>query len=136
MKKILLFFVLSIVVFSCKNSDEKKVEESTISNDEPARYIEDKLYHGEFIYLADAAVFKGDNFIFGVTLDEMATKLAERVKPVKNDEFDMVPVIVKGTVAPKPENQEGWDQILTITEILEVGKEPAKADVQLNGNKN
>jgi len=136
MKKILLFFVLSAIVFSCKNTDEKKVEESTVSNEESGQYIQDKLYHGEFIYLADAAVFKGDNFIFGVTLDDMAAQLAERVKPVKTDEFDMVPVIVKGTVSPKPENQEGWDQILTITEILEVGKEPAKADVRINENKN
>lgn len=134
MKKIFLFFALSTIVFSCKNSDEKKVDDALVTDQESTKYIQNKLYHGDFIYLADAAVLKGSNYIFGVTMDDMAAELAERVKPVKTEEFDMVPVIVKGTVAPKPEGQEGWDQILTITEILEVGKEPAKADIRLKDN--
>ena len=134
MKKIILFFALSTLVFSCKNVEEKKGDDATVADQEPTSYIQNKLYHGDFIYLNDAAVLKGSNYIFGVTMDDMAAELAARIEPVKKEEFDMVPVIVKGTVAPKPEGQEGWDQILTITEILEIGPEPAKADIRLKDN--
>jgi hypothetical protein len=85
--------------------------------------------------MADAAVLKGDTYIFGVKMDEMAAKLGERVAPIKKDEFDMVPVIVKGTITHKEKDQEGWDQILTITEILEVSPVPAKADVKIGEKK-
>ena len=135
MKKIFLLFILSAIIVSCKNSEEKKAEESTSETEERTTYLKDKIYKGEFIYLVDAAVFKGVNYIFGVELNEKAAELAERVKPIKNDEFDMVFVVVKGTVAPKPKDQEGWDQILTITEILEVSDTPAEVDVRIQENK-
>ena len=137
MKKIILLFTLSIFVFACKNSEEKTVESNTPETEEaPAKYLQNKMYKGEFIYMADAAVLKGDTYIFGVKMDEMAAKLGERVASVKKEEFDMVPVIVKGTVAPKEEGQEGWDQVLTITEILEVSSTPAKVDVKIEDKKN
>lgn len=78
---------------------------------------------GEFIYLADAAVLKGDNFIYGVTLDEATRKLAEQVKEKQRDEYDMVPVVINGVINPKPEGTEGWENIVTIKEIIEI-KEP------------
>lgn len=134
MKKLLLFFALSTLLFSCKNVEEKKADDATVADQEPTSYIQNKLYRGDFIYLNDAAVLKGPNYIFGVAMDEMAAELAAKVEPIKKEEFDMVPVIVKGTVSPKPAGQEGWDQILTITEILEIGKEPAKADIRLKDN--
>lgn len=137
MKKIILLFTLSIFVFACKNSEEKTVESNASETEEaPAKYLQNKMYKGEFIYMADAAVLKGDTYIFGVKMDEMAAKLGERVSSVKKEEFDMVPVIVKGTVAPKEEGQEGWDQVLTITEILEVSSAPAKVDVKIEDKKN
>jgi len=134
MKKIFLLFMLSIIVFSCKNSEEKTID--TVAPETEEVFLHNKMYKGEFIYMADAAVLKGDTYIFGVKMDEMAAKLGERVALIKNDEFDMVPVIVKGTVAPKEKDQEGWDQILTITEILEVSSAPAKADVKIEDKKN
>ena len=42
----------------------------------------------------------------------MATELATQVAVHKNDEFDMVPVIIKGIISPKPEGTEGWDEIV------------------------
>jgi hypothetical protein len=137
MKKLFFLFTLSIIVFACKNSEEKSVESAAPETEETtAKYLQNKLYKGEFIYMADGAVLKGDTYIFGVKMDEMAAKLGERVAPIKKEEFDMVPVIVKGTVAPKEEGQEGWDQVLTITEILEVSPTPAKADVKIEDKKN
>ena len=44
-------------------------------------------YKGEFIFTDNAAVLKGSNFIYGVTIDDMAKELANKVAPVKRDEF-------------------------------------------------
>ena len=136
MKKILLFILISIITFSCKNNAEKsskKVDKS----DTAAEIVnpKDKIYRGDFIYLGDAAVLKGNKFIYGVTLDEMATELADKVKSVKESDFDMVPVAVKGSINRKPEGVEGWDEIITITEIVLVGNKPSKIDIKLEEKK-
>lgn len=128
MKKVLFLFVLSAIMVSCKNSEEKNTEELDTAEQEAA--AEFKSYRGEFIYLDDAAVFKGNTYIYGVTMDEMAAKLAEQVAPVKNNEFDMVHVVVKGVVNPKPEGDDGWDEILTIKEIVNVSNVPSPADIK------
>ncbi|MCH7784623.1 MAG: hypothetical protein IIB06_04285 [Bacteroidetes bacterium] len=131
MKKITLLVALALLIFSCKNTEEK--DPKLVSNETSDSKI--TIYQGEFIYLADAAVLKGSNFIYGVALDEMSEELAKQVETVKKEEFDMVPVIVKGIVSKKPEGQEGWDEILTIKEILSVSKTPSKTDIKLEVKK-
>ena len=136
MKRIFLELALSLIVVSCKNNEEKQSE----STDETTQVVtgEDiniKNYKGEFLYLADGAVLKGSSFIYGVTLNEKAKELAERVKPVKVDSFDMVPVFVKGSVSKKAEGAEGWEEIITIDEIINVGKKPAEADIKFEEKK-
>ena len=132
MKKIILITLISIISFSCK--------ENTITNKEKeskteVNSSEEKVYRGDFIFLEDAAVLKGDKFIYGVTIDEISKQLAVKVKTVKNSDFDMVPVAVKGKVSQKKEGQEGWDEILTITEIILVGNKPSKIDVKIEEKK-
>jgi hypothetical protein len=132
MKKIILITLISIVCFSCKKdiaTNQKK--ESKIELDSS----EEKVYRGDFIFLEDAAVLKGDKFIYGVTIDDLSKQLADKVKLVKSSDFDMVPVAVKGNVSQKPEGQEGWDEILTITEIVVVGSKPSKIDVKIEEKK-
>lgn len=73
----------------------------------------------EFIYLADAAVLKGRSFIYGVEMDSISMELVERVKPLKRDEFDMIPVVVRAKIIDNP-NQEGWDEVAQIREILKI----------------
>jgi hypothetical protein len=120
MKKVIVLFSAALLLFtSCKNN------ETTEEN------LEIQEIKAEFIYLEDAAVLKGQNFIYGVKIDDMAKELANRVEPVKVEEFDMVPVVVKGVVTPKPENTEGWEQIVTIKEIVRVGTRPSQPDVKL-----
>jgi hypothetical protein len=132
MKKIILITFLSIVSFSCKEEIKtSKEKESKVA----LNSAEENLYRGDFIFLKDAAVLKGDNFIYGVSIDELSKQLAERVKEVKVSDFDMVPVAVKGKISQKQEGQEGWDEILTITEIVLVGNSPSKIDVKIEENK-
>jgi hypothetical protein len=47
----------------------------------------------------------------------------------------MVPVAIKGIVSPKPERQEGWPEIITITEIVIVGDKPSEIDIKLEESK-
>ena len=121
MKKVVfLSILLSIVLTSCGDTCvPAEVDEASIVTLE-----------GEFIYMDDAAVLKGDTFIYGVTVDCMTEKLAEEVAPVKGDEFDMVPVVVKGVVNPKDENSDGWDEVATIIEIVSVSDAPSPADIR------
>lgn len=128
--------MLSIVFFSCKNSEEKtekKTADTEINSE--SNETGDTIYRGDFIYISDAAVLKGSNFIYGITIDDMATELSKQVEPVKETEFDMVEVAVKGIITPKPEGQEGWDEILTIKEIVMVSKTPSKIDIKIEDSK-
>ncbi len=135
-KLLLLAILFSATFIACKNTEEKPASDTETEETTPALADQDDTtYKGEFIYLEDGAVLKGTNFIYGVTLDDMASELAERVAPVKVEEFDMVPVVVKGTVSPKAEGAEGWDEVLTITEIVAVSDQPAEADIKIEDKK-
>jgi len=135
MKKIAILFVLAVSIISCKN--ETKTEDSSkesdtavagsLNTDESLKTIE-----GEFLFVDGAGVIMGKNFIYGVSLDEMTEKLIKQVSDKQKDKFDMVPVIIKGEIHPKPEGSDVWDEIVTIKEIVEVlpskGDEPIKIE--------
>lgn len=129
MKKI-IFVLLSAVVFTaCKNNDKSNdtADTEVVSETE----TESKRYQGDFIYFEDAAVLKGKSFIYGVKLNDKAKELAEQVAQYKEEDYDMVNVLVKGTVTPKPEGADGWDEILTIEEIVHVSTKPTKEDIRI-----
>ncbi len=74
---------------------------------------------GDFIFLADGAVLKGKDFIYGVQIDSISQKLADSIAPLKKDEFDMIPVTVKAKVVQNP-GQKGWEELVQIREIIEI----------------
>ena len=98
---------LTITLFSCKN-ETKTTEEDT------------DLIRGEFILIDNAAVIKGTDFIYGVVIDEVTLELAKKVKPLQREDYDMVPVVIKGIVKPNP--TEGWEQVVEIKEIIGVSE--------------
>ncbi|WP_199185089.1 hypothetical protein [Aquimarina sp. I32.4] len=102
MKKSFILIILSLILFSCKSN----------SNEEP------DLIRGEFILIDDAAVIKGDNFIYGVIINDATLELAKKIEPLQREEYDMVPVVIKGIVKPNPE--KGWEEIVEIKEIIGV----------------
>jgi len=119
MKKILVLFSIMIAVISCKK--EEKVNLTKIE--------------AEYIFVADAAVLKGKDFIYGVILDDKANELTEKVKPMKKDQYDMVPVIVEGLIKPNP-LKEGWEKVVEIKKIVKVlpisTAEPENETVKVN----
>lgn len=131
MKNILLVLVSLLVLSSCKNTSEKEEKTQEENTETAKKEKKNNNIKGDFIYFDDAAVLKGSNFIYGVKLNDKAKELADKVAPYKNEDYDMIPVIVKGKVAPKAEGEEGWDEVLTITEIIHFSKKPAEADVKI-----
>lgn len=132
MKRILLLLMFTTLLYSC--NDTKTDKEELQSEDSEVEKPTVLTYEGEFIYTPEAAVFKGNTFVYGVKINDLAKDLAEKVAAVKKGEFDMVPVTVRGEITPKPEGTDGWDEIITITEIINVSDTSTKADVELKAN--
>lgn len=136
MKKIVILLVLAVSIISCKN--ETKTENASTENTSAAIGNHDnngtlKTIEGEFLYVDGAGVIMGKNFIYGVSINEMTEKLIKEVSEKQKDKFDMVPVIIKGEINPKPEGSDVWDEIVTIKEIIKVlppkeGEEPIKIE--------
>lgn len=129
MKKIILLLMLSVSLFSCKNSEEKKEEtpEVTTETVEKAR-----AYKGDFIDTNGAMVLMGSNFIYGVKRNLLSEGLSKQVAAIKKNDLDMVSVIVKGTVAKNTDNESEWEEAITITEIMRVSSTPSEQVIKLN----
>ena len=143
MKKIFYLLLIATITFSCNNSEKKNGENSDDNTQVSAQGggsvvdVRMPVYRGEIIFTDEAAVLKGKNFVYGVVIDTVARELAARVAPIKKDEFDMVPVVVSGIVSPNPalsEGEEGWEEVITIKNILNVSAKPAEADVKIEDN--
>lgn len=134
-KRIFLSLLLATLVLGACKNDTKEKETA----DQPALMDSTlPVYEGEYFYSEDGAVLKGANFIYAVTLDDMAKELATKIAPVKKEEYDMVPVMVRGVVERNPaldKGQEVWEQIITIKEIVSVGNAPAEADIKIEESK-
>ncbi len=118
MKHVFYICLLTIAFVGCKNEAKKGTPE---------------LFRGEFIYTADAAVIKGEDYIYGVELGAMAEELAKKVEPLKREDFDMVPVVVMGIKKPNP-NAEGWEEIVEITEIMGVTQPTSDLATKINAS--
>lgn len=130
MKKIILLLMLSVAVFSCKNSEEKNTEETTTENIENAENL--KAYKGDFIDSNGALVLMGTNFIYGVKRDSISEELSKQVATIKKNDFDMVGVIVRGVVSKNTNSDSEWEEVITIKEIMRVSPKPSEVDIKLD----
>ncbi len=130
MKKIILLLMLSAAVFSCKNSEEKEVEETTTENVENAENL--KAYKGDFIDSNGALVLMGSNFIYGVKRDAISESLSKQVAAIKKNDTDMVGVIVRGVVSKNTDNDSEWEEVITIKDIMRVNDKPSEVDIKLD----
>lgn len=123
MKKSVFLLVVSILFLSCKN--DKKGENAN---------TETALIRGEFILINDAGVIKGEDFIYGVVLNDKAHELNEKIKPMQREEYDMVPVVVNGVV--RDNTEEGWPEVVEITEIIGVTAPTSELPTKINSSEN
>ncbi len=140
MKKHLLILSLILFIFaSCKNESQNKenaeTENTELSTEEKQKNSDDgQVLIGDFIYSDEAAVINGKKFIYGVELDSMARVLIEKVEPFKEDEYDMIPVAIKGKVKPNP-NDDGWDEVVEITKIIKISKSKSNQEaIEINSD--
>ncbi|MCH4822640.1 hypothetical protein ML462_05590 [Gramella lutea] len=128
MNKIIGLLMLSLVLFSCQDEGRKELMDQPKVEKVPDSI---QVLEGDFVYIADAAVLRGENFVYGVTLDSMMQVLADKVSIVKTDDFEMIPVTVKAKIKPNPE-QEGWEEVIEIREIIEVPEAKKTSDTIKN----
>lgn len=127
MKKYVLILTLSLVFYSCKNSEgDKTSDEQTTQNEETL-----PTFQGDFINTDGALVLMGSSFIYGVKRNEVSDELSKRVSAVKTNDFDMVGVIVKGVVSENTDTDTNWEEIITIKEIVKVNDSPSAVDIKL-----
>ena len=116
MKKTFLALLTGLFIFAGCGEDntpgEMEPEVAVVKDSIPT-------IKGEFIFLADAAVLKGKDFIYGVQIDSLGKILADTVEPLKRDEFDMIEVTVKAKIIQNP-GQSGWEELVQIREIVEI----------------
>lgn len=129
MKKIILLLMLSTVVFSCKNSEEKKEETQEVTTENVENV---KAYKGDFIESNGAMVLMGSNFIYGVKRNMLSESLSKQVAAIKKSDLDMVGVIVRGNVSKNTDNESEWEEIITLTEIMRVSDKPSEEVIKLN----
>jgi hypothetical protein len=116
MKKLFGLLFLSFLLLACQDEDRRDLmPQNTVAQ------IPDSIQvlEGGFIYVKDAAVFRGEGFVYGVLQDSMFLKLADTLSAYKSDDFEMVPVTLKAKIVPNPE-QEGWEEVIEIKEIMKV----------------
>lgn len=117
MKKIAFLCILVISIISCK-SDESGI-----------------LIEGEFLYVDGAGVLMGKDFIYGVSLNDVTEELIKQAASKQRDKFDMVPVIIRGEINPKPQGTDSWDEIVTIKEIIKVLEPKGEAPIKIETGK-
>jgi len=133
MKKLLFIFAVLALV-SCKDSAKEKDTTEIIQNEKETG-VDIQLLRGEFIYLADAAVLNCGTKIYGVDIDEKMHELAKLVAEKKTSDLDMVPVIIKGVIHPKDTEEEGWEEIVTIKEIVKVLEPVEESAIKIESGK-
>ncbi|MCH8534266.1 MAG: hypothetical protein LAT51_04275 [Flavobacteriaceae bacterium] len=118
-KVLSLFVVLLLVACKNENNSESKPENLKPSLEENVvKKTVDRTLKGEFIYSNGAAVLKGRSAIYGIVLDEQGLALKEAVDEVKNDEYDMIPVLIQGKIIKNPD--DGWEHLVEVTKIIKI----------------
>lgn len=115
MKK--LFFILSLlfILTACEG------EQNPVPEPVPVLTAQDsiKVYEGTFIFAGNAAVLKGNQFVYQVKMDSTSNDLKRNLENYRNENGQTIPVTVKGKVT---ENKipVGYSQIIEIKEVIDI----------------
>jgi len=112
--KILILFLL--ISFSCDSKQDKVVSNEVVKTKNNDLII----LSGDYVFYNNAAVLQTNKNVYGIIINEKVNELNEKLSSIKKDEFDFIPVILKGRLKNKDKNDEGWSVKLEITEIVEI----------------
>jgi len=115
MKKFI--FILSLLfIFTACDNDEGTAPLVV----EPNAQDSIQVYKGNFITAGNAAVFKGDQFIYQVIMDSTAQSLRDSLR-IDSASSAIRPVILKGKVTTNNLGH-GYSHLIEIREVLEIPK--------------
>ncbi|GGE08474.1 hypothetical protein [Psychroflexus salis] len=129
MKINLIIALVCLFFWSCNETKNKK-DEATKPKTEIQQSTKFKSYVGEFIKVDNAAILKGNNFIYGVVLDSMGMELATQAETLKYDEYDMVPVVLSGELISNP-NKDGWEELLEVKKIIRIAEPKMEETIEI-----
>ncbi len=135
MKKIAFLCILTVSIISCKNetkTEDASSDTKTVVTDKESAL---KTIEGEFLFVDGAGVLMGKNFIYGVSLNDVTEELIKQAASKQRDKFDMVPVVIRGEINPKPQGTDSWEEIVTIKEIIKVLEPKGEAPIKIETGK-
>ncbi len=112
MKKLIFILSLLFIFVACENDEGKTPPIIELTAQDSIR-----VYKGNFISTGNAAVLKGDQFIYQVVMDSMAKSLRDSL--INKSSSAIQPVVIKGKVMNNPV-PGGYSQTIEIREILEI----------------
>ena len=116
MKKYRILILIALFSFSCDKKQNKVVSNEVFETKNNDLII----LSGDYVFYNNAAVLQTNKNVYGIVINEKVNELNQRLTSIKKDEFDFIPVILKGRLKNKDENDEGWSVKLEITEIVEI----------------
>ncbi len=128
--KINLIIVLACLFLVSCNETKKENNKTDQKVEAEVKTTKFKSYVGEFIKVDDAAILKGNDFIYGVVLDSMGLELAKQAESYKYDEYDMVPVVLSGNLIPNT-NKDGWDELLEVKKIIRITEPKMEETIEI-----
>ena len=128
MKKYKILILIALFSFSCdikqNNAEVEKVADiyhKIVSNEVDETKNNDQIIlSGDYVFYNNAAVLQTNKKVYGIIINEKVNELNQKLSSIKNDEYDFIPVILKGNLQNKNEDEEGWPVKLEITEIVEI----------------
>ena len=96
--KILILFLL--ISFSCDSKQNKVVSNEVVETKNNDLII----LSGDYVFYNNAAVLQTNKNVYGIIINEKVNELNEKLSSIKKDEFDFIPVILKGRLKNKDKN--------------------------------
>lgn len=115
MKKIIFILILALVISGCENDGGNTVEPQKVLTSQDSILP----YKGSFIMAGNAAVLKGDKFIFQVKMDSVALALKDSISNYETKNQSVIPVEIKGKVIDNPEPM-GYTHLIEIKEVVKI----------------
>lgn len=122
MKTILYSLLFIALLAGCKdNASNQETDDSTVNS---------ISFTGDYIHFDQMAVLSTNKEIYAVKINDKALELDKKADGFKKSAFDMVKVTVTGKLIPNPlkkANGDGWEEMLIIDKIVEVGEGDVKS---------
>lgn len=114
-----ILICISLLSFSCNGKQDDKTPTNNLVETKNDDQI---IISGDYIFYDNAGVLQTNKNVYGIIINDKSEELNKKLSSIKENEFDFVPVILKGKLFNKKENEEGWSVKFEIIEIVEIIK--------------